>query len=255
MLDHGDETVIFDLGTGMRGYGLSLAPEAFVGYRASVLLSHLHWDHVQGLPFFAPLGCPDTHLDIYGPAQDGADLGAVFDGFMSQPYFPISVHDMPGTAEFLGVGTNDFPVGRAKVRSRWIRHTSPTLGYRVDFDDVSVAYVSDHGPGCSDDSDDFIPEDVLELADGVDLLIHDAQHTVEEFDAKRHYGHSTVDYAVHVARQSGARRLALFHHCPTHTDEDVDRNLAHAQDLASSTGICEVLAASETATVRLEPRT
>ena len=253
-LHSGEECFVFDLGTGVRAFGESLtALGANEGFRATVLVSHLHWDHVQGLPFFHPLMTPGSHVDIHGPAQPEGALGAVFDQFMRQPFFPITVHELAGSVHFVDTATDDFPVGRAKVRSRWIRHTSPTLGYRVQLDDVSVAYVSDHGQGCSDDADDYVPDDVLELADGVDLLIHDAQHSCGEFERKRHFGHSTVDYAVHVAREAGARRLALFHHCPTHSDREVDDLCAQARDEAEHSGIAEVFAAAEGCTVTLRP--
>ena len=92
----------------------------------------------------------------------------------------------------------------AKVRSRWVRHTDPTLGFRIEMEGVSVAYLSDHGPGTvPDDADDYIPTDVLDLCDGVDLLIHDAQHTTSEYEMKRDWGHCTIEYAVHVAREVG----------------------------------------------------
>ena len=251
-LEAGDEIVIFDLGTGLRSYGAQLEAEGSdLGYRAAVLLSHLHWDHVQGLPFFRPLASPDAELDVYGPIQAGGSLGAVFDELMGQPFFPISIHELAGAVRFVGVDADDFPIGGAKVRSRWIRHTSPTLGYRVDLEGVSVAYVSDHGQGCSDDADGYVPPEVLELADGVDLLIHDAQHSCAEYERKRHFGHSTVDYAVDVARQAGARRLALFHHCPSHADAEVDALLLRACELASRTGIGNVFAAADGLTLSL----
>jgi ribonuclease BN (tRNA processing enzyme) len=138
------------------------------------------------------------------------------------------------------------------VRSRWVRHTSPTLGFRAEVEGVTVAYLSDHGPGCVGDPDDFVPTDVLDLCDSADLVIHDSQHTSEEYEAKRHYGHCTVDYAVHVAREAGARRLALFHHCPTHSDGDVDLMLLHARELcARASGSLDVFAAAEGLTVDL----
>ena len=116
---------------------------------------------------------------------------------------------------FHDTGDDDFPIGLAKVRSRFVRHVGLTLGFRVEWGGRSVAYVPDHGPGCCpDDPDDYVPHDILELCDGVDLLIHDAQHTPDEYEPKRHWGHSTVDYAVHVARESGAKQLVLFHHDP-----------------------------------------
>ena len=189
-----------------------------------MLLSHLHWDHVQGLPFFVPLHVPGAVVDIYGPRQQDGPLGEVFEGMMRPPYFPIRPDQLEGAVLFHDAGDDDFPVHDAKVRSRWIRHVGPTLGYRVDWHGVTVAYLSDHGQGCGiGQSDDFIPDEVLELCDGVDLLIHDAQHTPSEFEMKRHWGHCTVDYALHVAKQSGARTVALFHHDPAHGDDEVDR--------------------------------
>ena len=115
-----------------------------------------------------------------------------------------------------------------------MRHTDPALGFRVDLEGCAVTYISDHGPGCvPDDPDDYVPDGVLDLCDGVDVLIHDAQHTSHEYEAKRHFGHSSIDYAVHVAREAGAKTLVLFHHCPTHCDDDVDQILEHAQDLSA----------------------
>ena len=103
-----------------------------------------------------------------------------------------------------------------------MRHTEPTLGFRVELDGVSVAYLSDHGPGCRpDDADDYVPRDVLELCDGVDLLIHDAQHTADGVRDRSATGVTApIEYAIHVAKEAGARQLALFHHCPSHGDDD-----------------------------------
>jgi phosphoribosyl 1,2-cyclic phosphodiesterase len=245
------DPIIFDMGTGLRPCGQTLAADT--PFHGTILLSHLHWDHIQGLPFFAPISQPDAVVDIYGPAQEAGPLDVVFAGVMCQPYFPITPDELHGTVRFHGSGNEDFAVNGAKVRSRWIRHTSPTIGFRVDVEGVSVAYVSDHGPGCSDDPEDFVPADVLELSDGVDLLIHDAQHTCEEFEGKRHFGHSTVDYAVHVAREAGARRLALFHHCPTHSDDNVDLMHLYGSALAERVAEnLEVLAAREGLVVELQ---
>ena len=110
---------------------------------------------------------------------------------------------------------------------------------------ASVAYISDHGPGCRDDADDFVPQEILELCDGVDVLIHDAQHTNEEYGPKRHWGHCTYDYAVHVARESGARMLALYHHDPSHDDAAVDSIVARASDVSAHLGGPLVIGASE----------
>ena len=251
----GQAPIIFDLGTGLRNFGVALAAQnRAAGFHGSVLLSHLHWDHVQGLPFFVPLHSPETTLDVYGPQQVEGPIGEVFGGMMCPPYFPIRTSDLAAALTFQDAGNDDFPIGTAKVRSRWIRHCGPTLGYRLEVNGISIAYLSDHGQGCVEgQSDDFVPQEVLDLCDGVDLLIHDAQHTKEEFEQKRHWGHCTIDYAVHVARESGAQRLALFHHDPAHSDDQVDEILRDARDSAARTSAVEVLAASEGLCLNLAP--
>jgi phosphoribosyl 1,2-cyclic phosphodiesterase len=239
----GHAPVIFDLGTGLRPYGEKVSSET--PFQGSVLLTHLHWDHVQGLPFFVPLHRDGAALDIYGPRQDDGPLGEVFSGLMCPPYFPITPDQLAADVRFHDTGDDDFPVGQAKVRSRWVRHVGPTLGYRVDLNGASVAYISDHGTGCRDDADDFIPEEILELCDGVDVLIHDAQHTGPEYENKRHWGHCTYNYAVHVARESGARTLALYHHDPAHSDDAVDEIVARASDASAHIGGAEIIGAAE----------
>ena len=243
----GRPPIVFDLGTGLRNYGTTLMAEGRAeGFQGAMLLSHLHWDHVQGLPFFVPLHIPGNIVDIYGPRQQDGPLGEVFEGMMRPPYFPIRPDQLEGAVLFHDAGDDDFAVHDAKVRSRWIRHVGPTLGYRVDWHGVTVAYLSDHGQGCGvAQSDDFIPDEVLELCDGVDLLIHDAQHTPAEFEMKRHWGHCTVDYALHVAKESGARTVALFHHDPAHGDDEVDALELEAKERSAATDGAEVVAAAE----------
>ncbi len=263
----GQAPIVFDLGTGLRNFGLAMLEEGRQSdFHGTVLLSHLHWDHVQGLPFFVPMHCEGSTLDVFGPRQQEGPLGQVFAGMMRPPYFPITPEQLEGTVRFHDVGEDDFPVSTtAKVRSRWIRHVGPTIGYRLDWQGISIAYLSDHGQGCGmgapdgrllsggPKSDDFVPQDVLELCDGVDLLIHDAQHTPAEFENKRHWGHCTVDYAVHVAKEAGVQRLALFHHDPAHSDDQIDLLLRAARDTADCIGAGEVLAAAEGLVLELAP--
>jgi phosphoribosyl 1,2-cyclic phosphodiesterase len=243
----GHNPVIFDLGTGLRNYGDALASAGRLqGYAGSVLLTHLHWDHIQGLPFFAPLAAGGGSLTVIGPHQEAGPLGRVFEGVMSPPYFPIRPDELRGAVAFESVGNEDFALNGAKVRARWVRHTDPTLGFRVEMEGVSVAYLSDHGPGTvPDDPDDYVPPDVLELCDGVDLLIHDAQHTTDEYDIKRSWGHCTVEYAIHVAKEAGTRELALFHHCPSHGDDRLDTIVRDAREYSARVNGPEVFAASD----------
>ena len=242
--------IIFDLGTGLRPY----AERCGEDFHGTALLTHLHWDHVQGLPFFTPLHREGASLDVFGPRQESGPLGDVFSQLMRPPFFPITPSQLTGDVRFHGTGEDDFPVGSAKVRSRWVRHVGPTLGFRVDVHGLSVAYIPDHGPGCSPEhADDYIPHEMLELCDGVDVLIHDAQHTPAEYEPKRHWGHCTVDYAVHVAREAGAKRLALFHHDPSHGDDAIDLIERAASDLSAHIGGPEITASYDGLEIELLP--
>ena len=238
----GEPPIVLDLGTGLRPFG-----ERWRGpFHGSVLLTHLHWDHVQGLPFFRPLHDAGATLDVYGPRQAEGPLGDVFAQLMRPPFFPIDPSGLPGALRFHDAGDDDFALGTAKVRSRWVPHVGPTLGFRVEWHGVSIAYLPDHGPGCQEGrSAEHVAQEVLELCDGVDLLIHDAQFTRDEYDARPHWGHASVDYAMHVARVAGAQRLALFHHDPSHSDDVLDGLHARAQDDASRLGLGQVFAAHE----------
>lgn len=242
----GAEPIVFDLGTGLRFFGDAQGAEQF---RAHALVTHLHWDHVQGLPFCPPIHRPGSVCDIYGPGQEGLSLHESFEEFMRPPYFPVRVSELIGQIAFHTVEEGAFAVGDAKVTARYVPHIGPTLGYRVELGGRTVAYISDHQQPL--DGSMHIAPEVLELADGVDLLIHDAQYTAEEFAVKGAWGHCTIEYAVHVAAEAGARRLALFHHDPAHTDDVVDRALRAAQDQGSGRGLDEVIAASEGLTVAL----
>lgn len=238
----GSIPIVLDLGTGLRFWGERLPADG--SFRGVALVTHVHWDHVQGLPFFVPIDRPGARLDIYGPGHDGTRLAGLFEQFMRPPFFPVTPADLRGEVVFHDVDDADWAVAEAKVRARAVPHTGATNGYRIEAGGASVAYISDHQQPVDGDG---IAEAVLELSDGVDLLIHDAQYTQEEFAHKPHWGHCTVDFAVEVARRSGARSLALFHHDPSRDDDEVDALLAHARRDAP----CEVVAAHEGLTISL----
>ena len=237
----GMDPIVLDLGTGLRFWGADLpVDEPFHGH---ALVTHLHWDHVQGLPFFAPVLRPESSLDIYGPASDDAALAVAFDEFMSPPYFPVRVADLPGDLRFHAVTDGEFAIGDAKITARSVPHIGATTGYRIERDGVAVVYISDHQQPV--DGSLAIPDGVLELCEGADLLIHDAQFTASEFVLKSDWGHCTGDFALAIAAQAGVRRLALFHHDPGHDDVLIDSLLLEAREKAARTSIGEVIAASE----------
>ena len=245
----GEDPIILDLGTGLRFFGLDQPADGT--FRGSAFVTHLHWDHVQGLPFFAPINQPGAELDIYAPVEGGGSLEDAFEEFMRPPYFPVRASDLKGHIRFHALSDGDVSVGAAKVRVRPVPHVGATNGYRVESGGVKVAYISDHQAPL--DRSMSVAESVLELCDGVDLLVHDAQYTPEEWEEKDYWGHCSVDYAVHVARESGARRLALFHHDPSHGDDFVDRLLESARCRAWGCGIEEVIAAAEGTVLDLHP--
>lgn len=241
------DPLILDIGTGLRFYGLTQPLDGT--FRGHALVSHMHWDHVQGLPFFTPIDRPGAHLDIYTPPPPGGTAHEAFDQFMCPPYFPIRVSDLRGEIAIHDVNDTELVIGDAKVTVRSVPHIGPTNGYRIEVDGFTIAYISDHQAPFELDT---VAASALELCDGVDLLIHDAQYVDEEWEQKAHWGHCTVGYALQVAREAGVRRLALFHHDPGHDDDTIDRILAGARDRATGMGVDEVIAAAEGLTVTLE---
>ena len=181
-------------------------------------------------------------MSNWAPQQAEGPLTDVFNDFMRPPYFPVHYSDLRGDIRFHEVTDDDFEVGSAKVKVRPVPHCGPTVGYRVDWDGASVAYISDHQAPLGLDS---VVESVLEICDGVDLLIHDAQYTPDEFVEKAHWGHCTMEYALRVARDAGAARVALFHHDPAHSDDDLDELHRDIRSLAPSYGVSEVISARE----------
>lgn len=217
----GHDPIMFDLGTGARYYGIDRCSAISTPFRGTCLLSHLHWDHVQGLPFFPPLLRLGNELDVYAPTPDTHEtVDHVVAEMLCPPLFPVGVKDFPATIRFHDLGDDRFTLGEVTVTSRSIPHIGNTLGYRLDWNGRSVAYLSDHQqPGI----DTFeMTDNVAELCDGVDLLIHDAQYTRTEFQRRADWGHCTIDYAIWVAREAGARTIALFHHDPMHDDRMLD---------------------------------
>lgn len=242
------DPIVFDLGTGLRFWGQTLRPDG--SFRGTALVTHLHWDHVQGLPFFVPINCPGATLDVYAPRPSTeVSVADAFGDFMRPPYFPVRAADLFGDISFHDAGACDMQIGPAVVKVRSVPHVGATNGYRVEVGGVVVAYVSDHQQPT--DGTDAVAESVLELCDRADLVIHDAQFTPDDLAVKGDWGHCTVEYAVHVAATAGARRLALFHHDPARTDDKVDGLLATARRLGAERGLTEVIAASEGLTVAL----
>jgi phosphoribosyl 1,2-cyclic phosphodiesterase len=249
----GDAPIIIDAGTGIRRLGKALVEESFGDGKghASILISHTHWDHVHGLPFFWPLHRAGNQIHIFARQRD-LHLEAVFSQQQHAPYFPVPLSAMQADMHFheLVEGAS-FELGRAKVTCARLNHPWVAIAYRVDVDRASVVYCSDTAPftdlllGT-----DFVQAPphgtlppvvreelaqmragVVALAKNADLLIYDTQFTPDEYKSRPHWGHSRPDDALEIAREAKVKALCLFHHAPMRTDDENDAILAHYRDV------------------------
>lgn len=236
----GVKPMILDMGTGMFGYAQTLNGSAL---EATVLLTHLHWDHVAGLPFFSPVLCPGGALDVYGPPDEGMTLDQAINRLITPPYFPVTLNDFAGRIDIHDLWDDSLQFGDVVVRSRPVPHTAATSGYRIEAGGRVVVYVPDHQQPLDDPTS--VADSVLELCADADLLIHDGQYPPALFAERSDWGHSTPAYAVEVARQAGVRSLALFSHDPLHDDAALEDIEAEAQALGAAAGIETVFSARE----------
>jgi phosphoribosyl 1,2-cyclic phosphodiesterase len=220
-------SLILDAGTGIRAVTGLLAGHPF---RGTIMLSHLHWDHVQGLPFFRAGDRDDAEVSLLMPdQQDGGSAELVLARAMSPPHFPIGPDGLRGRWTFgtLSPGPAVVSAPGFTVEAREIPHKGGrTLGYRVSDGHSVLAYVTDHCPTALGPGPDGWGEyhaAAMELAAGADVMIHDAQLLAEEVPAQAAFGHAAADYAVELARRAGARRAVLFHHRPDRTDDALDQ--------------------------------
>ncbi len=251
--------VVIDCGTGAHGLGTDLmAHGGGDPVSGHLLISHTHWDHIQGLPFFAPLFDPTGAWQIYGPRGLDESLHETLTGQMQYSYFPVTHDQFAAEVEYHELVEGTFDIDDIRVTTRYLNHPALTLGYRLEVDGAALVYASDHEPHHHQlaaggeptaSRNDLAHARFLE---GADLLIHDAQYLTDEYPQKQGWGHSTIDYAVDAARWAGAARLALFHHDPTRTDDDVDALLVTARERAAAAGWeGDVLAAAEGTTIEL----
>lgn len=224
--------IICDLGTGLSYLGRDLQARPATGqpFRGTALVSHLHWDHIQGIPFFKPLFTPGAVLDIVGPRQEDSSIEAEFSRCIRPPVFPVTLKDLPGTVRYRDVEDETIELGSATVSCFPVPHIGPTSGYRIDAADASVAFICDHQQPLDGSLD--LPDRVVAACEGVDVLIHDSQYDGEEFAQRADWGHCTADFALELARRAGARRLVLFHHDPAHDDAWVTDQVCRVQSMA-----------------------
>ena len=259
--------LVFDAGTGIRALGDALVAQGAAQQRGHILIGHTHWDHIQGFPFFAPLFDGANTWDVYAPRGFGTSLRETLAGQMQYAYFPINLDAMGAKLRYHDLVEGSFMIDRARVTARYLNHTALTLGYRVEVDGVVLVYATDHechsraagrlGRPLGQVLGEMHPGDRRhsEFIAGADLLVHDTQYTAAEYASHMGWGHSPLEYVVDLAMASGVRRLALFHHDPSHDDEAVDAMVLQArQRVRDAGGLLEVFAAAEGGVLELRAR-
>jgi phosphoribosyl 1,2-cyclic phosphodiesterase len=227
-LQSGDHRLILDA-----GFGIVLLADRIMAWRRPkeqlslpLFLSHLHWDHVIGLPFFTPIFFQKVELDIWGRSAKEVRDGA--ERLFTSTYSPINgIQNLGATLRYHSMDGDPVSVGPFRVTHAQTRHPSATLAYRIEAEGKSFVYVSDHEAG-----DPAVDQGIRELAEGADVLVHDAQWTEEEAARFTGYGHSSWAQAVEAAREASARTLVLFHHHHRHDDDTLDEMGRLARDAA-----------------------
>ena len=226
--------VVLDAGSGIRQLGNHISTHE----RVDILLSHLHMDHVQGLPFFRPLLNPDVETHVWGPISTTRDLRSRISRYLSPPLFPIRVRDLPNVT-FHDVTPSTFQIGDLKVHADLITHPGSTLGYRITEDDKTIAYLSDHEPALGTGTIPSKTEWIsgYDLAANADVLIHDAQYTEEEYARRVGWGHTSFRQLAEFARMAETPRLVTFHHDPAHSDVQLDELHAELRSMLNGTAL------------------
>ncbi len=258
--------LIIDAGTGLRALGQELALQQQRGEKDSrydLVLSHVHWDHIQGLPFFEPAYLEGTHITIHGLRVATEELRHVITGITRREFFPVRLEAVPADFDFHEVTPQrPFCIQSFEILPFALNHPFGAVGYRVDADGTSIAYVSDTapftdvlhkqhflpGPEIPTPEDkralDEMQRSLIEALTGVDTVIYDTHFLPEEYERFPHFGHSSPDHALDMCTGIGVRRLVLYHHAPSHTDDMMDDIADHYADRGKALGL-EVITARE----------
>jgi phosphoribosyl 1,2-cyclic phosphodiesterase len=218
----GGGVIVLDGGTGVHPLGRALAAEGITN--VNLLLTHLHLDHVEGLGFFAPFFIEECAVTIWGPRPTESSLRDHIAAYLSPPFFPLPFERFGSRVEFIEISNDTWELGGVRIHSERVQHPGNTLGYRFEERDLTFAFIPDNEPALDRDSG-------VALAQGVDVLFHDAQFTAEEYATRVGWGHSALPDFAEFVRTAAPRRTVMFHHDPDHDDDQLDDMLVAAGDL------------------------
>jgi phosphoribosyl 1,2-cyclic phosphodiesterase len=223
-----DSLYVFDCGTGFRTLGQQLESEANgQPISAHIFVSHFHWDHIQGIPFFRPLYENSENQFVFHSSRRTRSLQRVMEEQMASPYFPVNTSEMKASRNFYDIEEGRTELDdHARMQTLWLNHPQGCMGFRLETKEGVLVYATDNEPG-----DEVFDKNVRKLAEGADVLIYDAQYLPEEYEARRRgWGHSHWREAVKVVMESGAKELVLFHHDPDHDDVLIDKVVQDARN-------------------------
>lgn len=257
-----NEIIIFDSGTGIRALGNNLLAKQPPDLKVNLFISHVHWDHIQGFPFFGPLFIPGSEITVFGPQEQHQRLSTTMAGQMQYRYFPVDIEQLSAKLEYHELGEERVNLGPILIRSLYLNHTTLSMAYRVELGSHSVVYATDtesyaQQPRAWADPErrTFFhrrDEELAEFFRGADLLILDSQYTAYEYAGKVGWGHGTFDYAVDLAISAGVETLAMYHHDPNRTDAQLRAEIARFQERAEADGsTLKVIGAEEHMTIEI----